>query len=222
MEVIEAICTRRSIRDFKPDPVPRKVLEEILDICRWSPSWANTQCWEFAVVGGEVLEELKNRLEEKVRTKAPATPDVPPPKFIEPYLARSAQIRDVLDRLQYPTGTELTQEMRDNYLARVMRFHEAPNAVIVYTDKALGYYLIHDIGIVVDSICLAAHAYGLGTCITVRVVYYPDVLRDVLNIPESKMLVMGIDIGYPDPDAPFNNYPRSREPLESMVHWYGV
>jgi len=50
MDLIEAIKGRRSIRKYKPDPVPEEVLKTILEAVRWSPSWANTQCWEVAVV----------------------------------------------------------------------------------------------------------------------------------------------------------------------------
>ena len=67
MEVIEAIRNRRSIRGFKPDPVPRKVLEELLETCRWAPSPRNMQTWELAILGGKVMAEVKARLEEKVR-----------------------------------------------------------------------------------------------------------------------------------------------------------
>jgi len=222
MEVIEAIRTRRSIRDFKPDPVPRKVLEEILDICQWVPSWANTQCWEFAVLGGKVLDELKDRLGEKCRDEVPGYPDIPEPQFPEPYYSRAIEIRHTLDKYQFPPGTEGLDEKRYNFLIKGARFHEAPNAIIIYMERALCPYLIHDVGIMVQTICLVAHAYGLGACPTFRVVVYPDVLREVLKIPESKVFVMGIDIGYPVPEASVNNYPRSREPLENVVQWYEV
>lgn len=222
MEVIEAIRNRRSIRVFKSDPVPRKVLEEILDTCRWAPSWANSQCWEFAILGGKVLDELKNRIEEKASMKAPETPDVPKPKFSEPYLSRTTGVRDTIARLRAPLGVEDPEEQRRNFLLKVSRFLDAPNAIIIYIERDLSPYLVHDVGIMVQTICLAARAHGLGTCITARVVFYPDVLREVLKIPESKLIVMGIDIGYPDPGAPINNYARSREPLETFVHWYDV
>jgi nitroreductase len=50
MEVIEAIKTRRSIRQYKPDPVDDKILHTVLEAARWAPSWKNTQCWRFMVV----------------------------------------------------------------------------------------------------------------------------------------------------------------------------
>jgi len=50
MDLMDAIKGRRSIRKYKPDPVSEEVLRTILEAVRWSPSWANTQCWEVVVV----------------------------------------------------------------------------------------------------------------------------------------------------------------------------
>src|SRR4030066_709250 len=50
MDLMDAIRGRRSIRKYKPDPVPEEVLRTLLEAVRWSPSWANTQCWEVIIV----------------------------------------------------------------------------------------------------------------------------------------------------------------------------
>ena len=50
MELFDAIKSRRSIRQYKPDPVDNKAVEKILDAGRWAPSWGNSQCWRFIVV----------------------------------------------------------------------------------------------------------------------------------------------------------------------------
>jgi len=50
MDVLEAIKGRRSIRKYKPDPVSDEVLDQVLEAVKWSPSWANTQCWEVIVI----------------------------------------------------------------------------------------------------------------------------------------------------------------------------
>jgi len=63
VELMEAIKGRRSIRKYKPDPVSDGVLQKVLEAVRWSPSWANTQCWEFIVVrDGEMKAELAGTL----------------------------------------------------------------------------------------------------------------------------------------------------------------
>jgi nitroreductase len=63
VELMEAIKGRRSIRKYKPDPVSDGMLQKVLEAVRWSPSWANTQCWEFIVVrDGEMKAELAGTL----------------------------------------------------------------------------------------------------------------------------------------------------------------
>lgn len=63
MDLMEAIKGRRSIRKYKPDSVPDGILQKIMDAVRWSPSWANTQCWEVVVVkDSKVKSELATAL----------------------------------------------------------------------------------------------------------------------------------------------------------------
>jgi nitroreductase len=50
MDLMEAIKERRSIRKYKPDPVPEEALHQVLEAVRWAPSWSNTQCWEIIVI----------------------------------------------------------------------------------------------------------------------------------------------------------------------------
>lgn len=69
MEVIEAIKTRRSIRHYKPDPVPEEDIDAVLEAARWAPSWANNQCWRFVVVKDK---ETKARLAETLTSWNPA------------------------------------------------------------------------------------------------------------------------------------------------------
>jgi len=222
LDLIEAIRSRRSIRVFKPDPVPRKVLEELLDICRWSPSSRNTQPWEFALLGGKVMEKVKARLTEKVKAKAPSERDMPEPELSGPCLQRAVKQRELVDTAQFPTGTEGLDEKRDEYWIRGGCFHDAPNGIIVYMERSLYPAGLLGIGMILQTISLAALAYGLGTCHTGRVVYWPNIVRELLDIPQSKMILHGIAIGYPVPEAPINNFVRQREPLGSMVHWHGV
>jgi len=58
MELLEGLQTRKSIRAYKPQAVPRELLTRILEAARWSPSWGNTQSWEAVVVAGDVLPRL--------------------------------------------------------------------------------------------------------------------------------------------------------------------
>ena len=65
MEIREAVRLRKSIRGYKPDPVPKDLLREILEIATRSPSAGNLQTWEITVVTGEVIENIKRGNAEK-------------------------------------------------------------------------------------------------------------------------------------------------------------
>ena len=67
---------------------------------------------------------------------------------------------------------------------------------------------------------LLAVKYGLGTICETQAVSYPDVLRKVLGIPDSKFIVQGIAIGYPDWDESVNQFRAEREQLGNMVKWF--
>ncbi len=69
MEVLEAIRTRRSTRKLKPDALTDTQIRTILEAIRWTPSWANTQCWEVVVVKDPALKE---RLMETLSETNPA------------------------------------------------------------------------------------------------------------------------------------------------------
>ena len=63
MDLMDAIKGRRSIRKYKPDPVPEEALQTVIEAVRWAPSWANTQCWEIIVVKDpKVKSELSTAL----------------------------------------------------------------------------------------------------------------------------------------------------------------
>jgi nitroreductase len=168
------------------------------------------------------MQEVKARLTEKVKANAEINPDAPAAELPEPYLNRALELRDRIDKHQFPPSTERLDEKRAKYWIRGGRFYDAPNGIIVYIEKALYPLMLLDVGIMVQTICLAALAHGLGSCPVRRAVYWPDMLRELLGIPESKAIVIGIAIGYANPDARVNNYVRQREPLESWVRWHGI
>ena len=73
-DLMSIIKGRRSIRRFQDKPIPEKDLQEILEAVQWSPSWANTQCWEIVVVKNR---EMKERLNEALSVTNPAKKGLP-------------------------------------------------------------------------------------------------------------------------------------------------
>ena len=73
MEVLDAITKRRSFRSYKPKPVPKEILEKVLDACRYVSSWSNTQCWELHILSGKPLDELRQALAKKMMAEKSGT-----------------------------------------------------------------------------------------------------------------------------------------------------
>jgi nitroreductase len=216
MDLNQAILERRSIRSFKPDPVPQEILEKLIDISRWSPSGSNTQPWELIVLGGKKLEEVKDRLVQAMQT-GKGNPDIPYPPMPEPYLSRQKAVGQQMKAYR-ASGVEPKAEA--NRFSHI-RFFEAPDAIIIYTDKEICPRAFLGLGMVAQTICLAALDLGLGTCIMSMATYWPEVYRDMFKIPDSKLIAFGIAIGYPDMEARVNNFPRTRVPLDTFVQWQG-
>ncbi|MDO8491659.1 MAG: nitroreductase [Dehalococcoidia bacterium] len=220
MDVIEAIKTRQSIRAFKPDPLPRALLEKVMEISLHSPSGSNMQPWSFVVVGGEQMEEMKQALVERTRSGAQWAADFPLPA---PDGVLRERRRKVMGQMYDSLGiARHDQAGKDRWWEVMDRFFEAPNGIILCLEKSLMPFHLIDAGLILQTLMLAAHNYGLGTCVIYRGVIYPDILRKMFDIPDSKVLVSAVAIGYPNAKAPVNQFRSSREPMDSLVKWYGV
>jgi len=219
MDVIDAIKARYTVRAYKPEPVPKEVLAELMEAALRAPSWANTQTWEFAVVGGEVMRELKQVLAARASAQDERYPDIPRPEWPSPYLERSRENGIRLYQLLGISRDDMEKQLQ--WYVDMYRLFDAPNGIIVYTDRELSVWALVNVGLVVQTIALAALDYGLGTTILAASVSYPDEVRRILKIPESKQLVIAMAIGYPDPEAKVNEFRSNREPLEAMVTWHG-
>ena len=219
MDVIEAINSRRSVRAFKAEPVPREVLRSIMEAALRAPSWENTQPWEFAVLGGNVMKNVKAAILSMMMAGEKPSLDLPWPKFTGRHLERAkADGR----RLFLELG--ISKEDKNaimNWRLSMSQFFDAPNGVIVYMDASLGQWSLVDVGIALQNLMLAAWHYGVGSCLLAAAVVYPALLRSLLGIPESKRVVLGVALGYPDLSKPAAQFQASREPLESMVTWHG-
>ena len=220
MDIVEAIRSRKSIRAFKPDSVPKEVLREILDIARNTPSSMNTQPWNITVITGEVLDNIRKCNVEMVAAGVEANPDLPSTPYEGIYRRRQIDLAIQIFKLMGIARED--KPKRVEWEKRGFRFFDAPAAIILSMDRSADKLLSHlDIGAIEQTICLAALNYGLGTCIEYQGTMYPEVLRKFTPIPESDEILISIAIGYPDWDFPANKLLTEREPLENLVTWCG-
>ena len=222
MDVIEAVKKRKSIRGYKPDPVPRQVLEQILESASRAPSAMNTQPWEFTVLTGEVLKTVRRSNVELLNSGVPPNPEHVVTSWPKESIYRQRQVDLAKQLFQLMDISREDQEKRAKWLERGFRYFDAPVAIIVSTDRCLSESgPLLDIGAVIQTICLTALNFGLGTCIEDQGTMYPEVLRKYGQIPESKRIIAAVAIGYPDWDFPTNKLESEREPIRNVTTWLG-
>jgi len=219
MEILEAIKTRQSIRAFKASPINQDVLKKILQAVSNSPSYTNTQPWEVFVVRGEKKKELGQKLLELARAKAPTHPDLPTPKGWPPAL--EARSREHGARRLSTLGVERSdEEGREKLRLMNFEFYGAPCAVFLFIDGSLGEWSIFDLGLFAQNLILVAHALGVESCLQASVTNYAPEIKKFLGIAESKKLVIGISMGYPDEKAKLNTYHSLKQKPDEFTKWY--
>jgi nitroreductase len=220
VNVIDALKFRKSIRGFKKDQVPKQLIHKVLEAAVRAPSGLNTQPWEFIVASGKTLDNIREECTKLFNEGAIPTYTFLHKPFEGVYRQRQVELGLELYRLMGIARED--KEKRKQWTLHGLRFFEAPCQIIIYTDKELEHPLdMIGIGSVCQSICLAALEYGLGTCIADQGIWYEQVWRKYANMPESKRLVEGISIGYPNDNFPANKLISKREAVDTITTWLG-
>lgn len=178
--VFEAIHSQLQVTRYKPDPVPREVIEKIIDAATKAPNGSNTQLWEFVVITDPELIDKIGRI------------------YGELWLGYYGK---------EPPTDESRAHRSARYLAEHM--HEVPAMILVCVDHSRGYMgftpgesFIRDryassIWPAVQNLFLAARALGLGTRITTHQVRREQEIKDILGIPDQIETVLLTPLGYP-------------------------
>jgi nitroreductase len=215
MDLIKAINERKSVRAFRHDPVPRETLEEILRLTIHAPSAINLQPWEFVVVMGEEKERLSRRLIKAYREKQISCS----PESVKPlpktFGKRGAKTLEAMNPFFKEMEVDPSQFINEGSC----HFYGAPVAIIICLDDSFSKARNVDIGVALGYFILAAHNFGLATCPVGLITAYEDDVKDLLNIPSNKNVVIGVALGYPDLQSPINPFKSPREDLEKLVRW---
>jgi len=220
VNVAEALRSRYTCRAFKPDPVSKETILRILEPALRAPSWANTQPWELFVAGGSVLDRIRQAYLENFRKGVPRSPDIPAPTGWPPALRRRIEELRV-DRLAAMGIDPEDDAARKMLSEQNFRLFGAPVVVYLCLDRGLTPWSIFDMGLLAQSIMLAAQEVGVDSAPAVMLVAYPDILRTELGIPEELSILLGIALGYGDAGHMQNRYRSPRRPLQEVARLEG-
>ena len=218
--VERAIVTRRSVRAFRPDPVPRPLIERLLEVASRAPSMTNTQPWRIRVLSGAALSRLTQALEaaHDKGEQWPAEYDYYPETWQPPYLERRRAVGwSMYGLLGIEKGDRAAAARQHgrNYL-----FFDAPVGMIVTMDRSLrtGSYL--DLGMFVQNVMVAARGAGLDTCPQAAFAFMHPVIRRVLSIPEQELVVCGLALGFADESALVNRLEAARAGVAEFASFH--
>lgn len=188
--------TRRSVRRFKPDPVPESVIRDILATATFAPSAHNRQPWRFVVM---TTQSVKGHLAEAMAVdfERDLTRDGVPSEKIQ------AQIKRSRERItSAPVAILLCLDMRDMDSYPDPKRREAEHTMAVQSAAAAGLQLL-----------LAVHAEGLGGVWACWPLFAPETIQRALDLPESWEPQGMFFIGYMDG----NPQPREKKPLDHVA-----
>jgi nitroreductase len=213
------ITSRRSVRGFRPDPVPTATVREILAVASRAPSMTNTQPWRVYVLTGAARNRLAGEIcAAHARGEEPEA-EYPyyPREWRSPFIDRRRQIGWALyGLLGIGKGDReaTARQHRRNY-----DFFGAPVGMIFTLDRTLGYGSWLDLGMFMQNIMIAARGRSLDTCPQAAFKSYHAIIRRQLEIPEQEMVVCGMALGRADPEEPANRLASPREPVEVFARF---
>ena len=222
MEFEALVRTRRSIRGYKDQPVPRKVIEEIIEVAKGAPSSMNSQPWHVHVLTGEPLDRVRQRNTEMMLAGAKAQRDI---HTHGPYegVHRQRQVDIAKKLFEAMDIARDDKERRQDWVMRGFRQFDAPVSLVLTYDRSLdpGATCHFDLGALSYGIVLAAWDRGLGTVVNGQGIMRSDIVREVAGIPDDEVIMTCIAMGYPDDSFSANAVRSQREPNDRFVRYVG-
>ena len=210
-DVFDAACSRRSIRAYLAQSVPKETLRDIVALGGQAPSGSNIQPWRVHVLTGATLKRVGGAIQQAFLTDAPGHQrdyDYYTDPIEEPFLARRRACGwGLYGTLGIGRGDH---EKSKAYRAGNYVFFGAPVGLVFTIDRKLEVGSWLDYGMFLQTIMLAARAHGLHTCAEASIASYPDIVRRELGISGDRTVICGMAMGYAEPDAVVNTFRPAR------------
>lgn len=218
----DVILSRRSVRGYLPDPVPRALIEEVLALAMRAPSSMNTQPWHFHVITGEPLARIRAGNTERMLAGAPQSREFRTgAAFAGRHRERQVGVAKQLFAAMGIARDD--KDQRQDWVMRGFRQFDAPVCVIIAYDRAVDGSddTPFDCGAVATALVNAAWSRGLGTVINSQGIMQSPVVREHAGIPDDQVIMKSIALGWPDDTFPANAVVSERRAVDEAAVFVG-
>ena len=216
LDELEAAWTERaSKRAFRPEPLPRPLIERMFAAAQRAPSWCNVQPWRVYTTMPPATQKLAQALQQAAKSSLPHAEIAFPLEYPSPY----KELRVGCGAALYKAMGVAREDKAGRYDAWLRNYalFDAPHVAVVACDKRLGPYAYVDVGVWLGYVLTAAQALGIDTCAMASVAAYPEPLREHLPIAATEVVLFGLAFGHADGEAPANACRTTREPVGTNV-----
>jgi nitroreductase len=218
MNVDEALRARVSIRAFKPDPPPEALVREILDVARYAPSGGNLQPWRVIAVAGAARDAVVALAQANPPGDEGGYP-VYPENLWEPYRTRRFKVgEDMYALLGIPRDNRPARLM---HLAQNFQFFGAPVGLFFVTDTRMGHGQWAHLGMLMQSVALAALERGVQSCMQEAWARMRKPLHAHFSLSETELIYCGMALGYADMTKPVNTLRSDRASVDEIAEFKG-
>jgi nitroreductase len=203
LDVYEAVDSRRAVRAFSSEPIPKAILERVLAAATRAPSSGNLQPWHVYVVTGEPLAELKRRATARALAGDPGdVREYPmyPADLVSPYLDRFSA---AASQLYKALGIERDDPARPMKIAALnSAAFGAPTVLFCYLDRSMGPGQWGDAGMYLQTVMLLLRAEGLHSCPQVMWTMFRKTVSQIAGAHDGLLLFCGVSVGFEKEGVP--------------------
>ena len=215
ISVEQALCSRRSIRDFKTTAIDNELLRAIFEVAQWAPSNCNTQPWQVRVASNQCSERLRTKITEAAYNGEMGPLDIP---YEGVYKERQYGSANALYSALNIERSDKAQ--RGEHFMRNFCFFNAPHVAFFFLDKEFSVREAADLGMYAQSLMLAFEANGIASCPQTSLGVFPAIVKNEFNLGDELNLLFGLSFGYAAEDSAINNIKIDRAPLHETTQFF--
>ncbi|WP_200935109.1 nitroreductase [Sphingomonas sp. Root50] len=221
LSVTEAVLARRSVRAFRPDPLPADTIREILELAARSPSGGNLQPWRLYALAGAEMARLKSLGVDRMLGEG-AEPEeyrMWPPEELTKYRQRVFSCGELIYGSVGIAREDV--EGRRRMWAGNMNLFGAPVGIFLCLHRDMGYPQWADAGMYLQTLMLLAQERGIDSCAMEAWAVIPDTVRSVIGYPDDYILFSGLALGYKQEGHPLATLHMPRVPFDDYCDMRG-